>query len=259
MTDSPANTVGRILMAVDASVQSYDALEAAAEFAAHLQAHLMALFVEDINLFKLAELPFAKELDRASGVMRPLNPDVVMRALQADAQKFEKRLSEESTKRRISVSMQVVRGHYAAAALEMADKSDIVFLHDVARLSYGVTRAKAQPGPSKQPIWVFYDGSKKTERGLTLALSLCQKSGADLKLVLPRGAGDKKLKARLADRLQAYSVRRCQFLSLSDSVGLASAAQLSGGSVLILPRRIEQKVKDADLVFSKIRCPRILV
>lgn len=265
MTDSPADTVGRILMAVDASMQSYDALEAAAEFASHFQAHLMALFIEDINLFKLAELPFAKELDRSSGVMRPLDPDGVTRALRADAQKFEKRLSEESEKHRISASMRVVRGHYVAAALEMADKGDIVLLHDVARLSYGVSRPKAgkssfgKSGTFKGPIWVFYDGSEETERGLTLALSLCRKSGSDLKVVLAVTVTDKKIKSRLTERLRALPVLAYQLLPISDSEGLSAALRLSGSSVLILPRAIGQDAKEADPFFSEVKCPRILV
>lgn len=265
MTPVSSSTVGRILMAVDASLQNYDALEAAAEFASHLETQLVALFVEDINLFKLAELPFAKELDRSSGVMRSLSPDSVTRALKADAQKFEKRLSEESAKRRISVSMKVVRGHYAAAALEIADKSDIVFVHNVTSLAYGLGRVKStrsglrRAGSLKKPIWVFYDESEQAERALKLALSLCQKSGSDINVVLPKSAAQSDLTSRLSSELKGSGVAGCQILSMSDAEQIIAVAQLSGGSVLILPRDYRQYAETADMLAGKLGCHRILV
>ena len=257
MSRGSAKTVGRVLMAVDASLQNYDALEAAAEFAAHLQAHLEALFVEDINLFKLAELPFAKELDRSSGIMRPLDPDSVNRKLRADAQRFERRLSEESVKRRISVSMRVVRGHFAVAALEIAGKGDVVFEQNVASLSR--TSRLPRAGALRQPIWVFYDGSKTTERALALALDLCQKSGCDTKVVVPAKWGKKKLYSRLISQLKSVAAGRYQVLSLADSAQLTGVAELSGGSVLVLPRVDGQNAEEADLLARKLGCPRILV
>lgn len=265
MTDTPANGVGRMLMAVDASTQNYDALEAAAEFASQLRTHLMALFVEDINLLKLAELPFAKELDRSSGIMRPLDPERVTRAFRADARKFEKRLGEESAKRRISVSMRVVRGHHAAAALEMAAKGDIVFLDNVVRLPYGSSRPQRsaskprKPVSPRQPIWVFYDGSKKAERALTLALGLCRKSGSDLKVVVTVDAAGKKPRSRLAKILSIAPVSGYQLVSLSDREALTATVESSGGSVLIIPRDRGQFAADADLLADKLGCPRILV
>lgn len=256
------NTTGRILMAVDASAQSYDALEAAAEFASHLKAHLMALFVEDINLFKLAELPFAKELDRSSGVLRPLNPDNVTRALKADARRFERRLSEESEKRRISVSMRVVRGHYTAAALEIADEGDIVFVHNMAGWSYGLTRSMTQfsrPDFTKQPVWVFYDGSRETERGLDLGLSLCSKYGSDLRVVVTPNVDNDELISRLTARLQASGRARYRLLSATDKEGLVGAVQASGGSFLVLPRHNGRTARERDVLARRLDCPRILV
>ncbi len=62
----------RVLVALNASRRDYQALELAASLAARKRVELLAVFVEDINLFNLAELPFAKEIVRASAVEREL-------------------------------------------------------------------------------------------------------------------------------------------------------------------------------------------
>ncbi|MGB7837261.1 MAG: universal stress protein, partial [Terrimicrobiaceae bacterium] len=60
--------IRRILVALDASAHSRAALEAACELALGLDAELSGLFVEDINLLRLAQLPFASEISYPSAL-----------------------------------------------------------------------------------------------------------------------------------------------------------------------------------------------
>ena len=255
--------IERVLVAIDASLPGYDALEAAVEFATLSEAPLMALFVEDVNLVKLSELPFAKELDRSSGIMRPLDPERVIRTLELDAQKLRTRLSEESEKRRISVSMKVVRGHYVTTAVNMAGKRDIVFLKDSARLYYGHPGTRLNlPGERKsgfgqKPVWVFYDGSAESQRCLALALSLSQGYGLDLVILMAEGCSEDELRG-LFKGLPSGQPGSYHLLPLSDHRGVAATAQHSGGTVLVLPRE-GGPARAADSVLITIRCPRILV
>ena len=55
-------TIRRILVALDASHHSLAALEAAAELAAGMEAELQGIYVEDVNLIKLAGAPGAREV-----------------------------------------------------------------------------------------------------------------------------------------------------------------------------------------------------
>ena len=64
--------IRRILVAVDASTHSLAALEAASVLAEVLNAELVGIFVEDINLLRLAGLPFAREVRYQSALDRPL-------------------------------------------------------------------------------------------------------------------------------------------------------------------------------------------
>ncbi len=65
----------RILVAIDTSPHGRAALEAAADLAAASSAELCGLFVEDLNLLRLAGLPFAHEIEFASATPRPCSQD----------------------------------------------------------------------------------------------------------------------------------------------------------------------------------------
>ena len=64
-TGSAGTIIRRVAVVLNASMQSSQALQAAAELAASLQAELEGIFIEDINLFHLAELP-ARFYDRGN-------------------------------------------------------------------------------------------------------------------------------------------------------------------------------------------------
>ena len=72
-------TIRRSLVAVEPSAQGQAALDAAARMAARLQAELVGLYVEDVELLRLAQFPFAREFSVHDGpefamgdVSRPL-------------------------------------------------------------------------------------------------------------------------------------------------------------------------------------------
>ena len=69
----------RIWVALDESPRSTAALTAAAALAGELDAELAGLFVEDVNLQHLFDLPFAREFSVLTGAGRPLSQGDVER------------------------------------------------------------------------------------------------------------------------------------------------------------------------------------
>ena len=61
----------RILVALDESEDHQRVLQSAAEVAARLKAELRGLFVEDVNLLRLAELPCAREVHQTGHQTTP--------------------------------------------------------------------------------------------------------------------------------------------------------------------------------------------
>jgi nucleotide-binding universal stress UspA family protein len=75
----------RILVGIDASNASLDALEAAASLAARLGSELAGLFVEDEDLLRLAALPFGDIVRSPSGERERLDRASVEATLRAVA------------------------------------------------------------------------------------------------------------------------------------------------------------------------------
>jgi nucleotide-binding universal stress UspA family protein len=85
--------IRRILVALDASRHSLAALEAAAELAARLKAELAGLFVEDINLVRLAGLPFAREIRYPSATIQQLDSPRLEQELKVQATRMRRALA----------------------------------------------------------------------------------------------------------------------------------------------------------------------
>ena len=110
-------TIRRILVALDASPHSQAALEAASELADVLKAELVGIFVEDVNLLRLAGLPFAREVGYPSGTDRPLDSPSMERELRIQAEQARQTLAGVAVRRQIRWSFRVVRGQVATELL----------------------------------------------------------------------------------------------------------------------------------------------
>src|SRR5512146_300494 len=75
--------IRKILIAIDASPHSLAALQAAAEFAARVNAELSGLFVEDINLLRMAELSFVREVSHYSATVTQISREGLEQQLRA--------------------------------------------------------------------------------------------------------------------------------------------------------------------------------
>lgn len=73
--------VNRILVSLDSSSHSYAALQAAVELAQHYNASLQGVFIEDITLLNLAEMPFRQEVGEYSATLREISTDGITRGI----------------------------------------------------------------------------------------------------------------------------------------------------------------------------------
>ena len=126
--DYEPESIRRILVALDNSRHSLAALEAAAELAARLQAELSGLFVEDINLIRLAGLPFAQEIHYPSASLRQLSRQKLDQELKARATQARQALAAAATQANVDWSFRVVRGLVAAELLAAASDVDLLSL-----------------------------------------------------------------------------------------------------------------------------------
>lgn len=183
-------------MALDASRHSLAALEVAANLAEALSAELVGVFVEDINLVRVAQLPFVREVRYPVARVRDIDEPRMEQQLQALAAQAQRELSEVAEKRQVHWSFRVVRGPVAAELLAQALKTqaDMLALGRFGRslvperrlgstARIAVTQAR---GPVllmragvdlDQPVLLIYDGTEAAQRALAVAAVLAQTHG----------------------------------------------------------------------------------
>lgn len=206
----------RILVALDASRTSLEALRAAAALAARLGAELTGLFVEDENLLRLAGLPVARQLSVHGGAGRPVaDIEGELRALAARAREA---VAAAAAPHRISWSFRVARGQVAVEVVSAAGDADLLVVgwagHRVAgRRGPGETaRAAAARSPISvliltrdvhvgRALLVAWDGSPGAARALDLAARLEAAGLGTVTLLLV--AADRAASARLLQEARA--------------------------------------------------------
>lgn len=246
--------VSRVLVAVDPSVHGCATMESAATFAVRLQAELVALFVEDLNLIHLAGLPFASEIDRSSGRTRQLDSKQMARALRVQAEQTRRALQRIGEQRKIRTSLKIVRGHYVAEALSAASTMDVSFLFRM-----GHNRKIS----AMQPVWVLYDGSTGAQSALAMAkkLTVAEENDLVVLLVAHKNSVLAELQAEADERLgDRASSARFKYLASNDLADLQQAVREEGGSLLLMARdNALLTARDAQQLIDAMDCPVVLV
>lgn len=191
--------VRRILVALDASPHSLAALRAAAELAADLDAELVGIFVEDINLLRLSDLPLAREVTIYTTSSRSLNRQQVERQLRTQARMAQRALEEIARRRQIRWTFQVAQGVIASELLAAAEDTDIILLGKSGwsrrRRLGSTTRVIVTQGPNQililqegahlgLPVGVVYDGSPKVRKALVAAANLLRQQDGFLVVII---------------------------------------------------------------------------
>ena len=273
--------IQRVVVALDATEQSVHLLEAAAELAQSLGSELVGIFVEDINLLRLVDLPFGYELGSFSSTPRPLQALSLERQLRAQAVTLRRMLMRVAQQRKLSWSFQVVRGVIANEVSKATSETDLVILGRSRRTRTGATplgsttRAllvQAAPRltlvlqrqiPRKQPILVGYDGSSAARRALFLATQLLQEQDVPLVLILIGDEAERAdaLRHEAATWLHLQGLRaRYHWLARANIARLVNLVLIEQGGAFVLPSA-GLDLQDAALltVLDLLQCPVLLV
>lgn len=223
--------IRRILVALDASSNSRAALATAIGVAEALKTEIHGLFIEDINLLRLADLPFAREVLFAEAQLRSLQRDELQRRLRARAAILRREIADLANEHKITSTFQVIRGPVDRELLSAALDSDLLVLgrlgHSISRrMQLGstaraiVSRASSavllvKSGVETGPIIALYDASAAGNRVLELAAELASHTG-DLKVLVWAPDESQAFDYRqLAAQVLEKSTARIQFQHLS--------------------------------------------
>lgn len=271
-----AGRITRILVAVDASPSSLAALDAAAELAASLRAELVGLYVEDINLLRLADSPFAREVGLFSGSIRELDAQRLERQLRAQANRVRRRLSRLAERSQIRWSFRVARGAIDTELLSAASDVDLVILGRIGwsrgrRLgSTAQAIASQTPRPAlihapraalKPAILVIYDGSEVARRALTTATDLVQVQRGFLSVAIVAADHEnaRNLQIEVAMWLRSRDMQsRYRWLFDVNNETVKQLMEAEGECMLVLPGSMLAEESLVTLLHG-LKCPVMVV
>ena len=204
-----AGKIRRILVELDWSTHSQHALEVAVRLAKWHDAELEGLYVEDIDLVRLATLGVGQEIGPTSPLPRHIEPERLARRLSRGAAEAKRALADTADRDGIRWVFRVERGNVTAAILHAAGSVDIVALGQA---------GTGRPGPGRlgstavaltdqlprslivvqapvtvgQTVVTVFDASPSCDRAVETAARLCARLNARL-VILPtaqQGTGE---------------------------------------------------------------------
>jgi nucleotide-binding universal stress UspA family protein len=250
-----APTIRRILAAVDASPQSLGALRGAADLAARLDAELLGMFVEDVTLLQLANLPVAREVRTFSATVHELDTRRVRRLIDAQSGRVYRAIQTVASERQVTWTYRVRRGAVANELIAGMSEADLIVLGRASRpgrrrlgstasaVLEGTTRPVLlldRPLPAKPTAIVLYDGSERGQHTLALATRIVERLGGYLSVVcLAHDHRTARLYQQNAfDRLAGLSRQAlCRWLIEPDLPALLEIIYVEEADLLALPGR----------------------
>jgi len=248
-------SIRRILVPLDASRHSLAALETAAELAGRLKAELIGLFVEDIDLVRLTELPFAREVDPFSSTFRQLERQELERQLRAQAGLMRRALALAAEREDVAWEFRVARGAVTTEVLAAEAEADLLIL---GRLGRSLVRGRRVGSTCRMilsqgrgltlilqhgvrlvvPVMVVYDGSNVAKKALETAMRLTEVKNGFLSVLIVTTDTEKarRLREDLTADLRARNVGADFRVLIEPSVSrLLHEIRGAGSGPVVLP------------------------
>lgn len=259
--DDAGTATRRVLVAMDASSDGLAAVAMAVRLAAELGAEVQGLFVENVNLLRLAALSVAREVALCAPVSRPLDPASMERVLRAQAECVRRDLAQRAERVRVTWSFEVARGHVVHCTLAIAQDADLLVLGKE-------NSAPRLPPPSRQravtgPLLVVYDGSPGSRRALETGAQLAHAADDEIIVaVIPSGAHAwDELSQDAADALETAEVEGAiAALRQPDAAELVREARRRQVQLVLMGRHCPLLDPAAlELLVEELECPLALV
>lgn len=255
--DTANQPAGRVLVLLDGSRLSLDALEAAADIAHARGAEVLGIFVEEVNLLRSAGYGWSREVGASSGQARPLDAARVHARMQALAEQARRSLSLAMARRGIPQDLKLCRGQVVSEVLNLASPGDLLVLGRVgwsgipgARIG-STARALVLQAPGDVLLWTR---SRPRPQGRVVVLlnhdqganHRAVRVGADLALqyhqplsVLVRttDSDPQRITEDLLGYLQQEGIAaRVRLLPMASASAAARALKEEGASQLVISR-----------------------
>ncbi|MGD8785732.1 MAG: universal stress protein [Thioalkalispiraceae bacterium] len=273
-------TIKHILVALDSSDVNQGILQTATLMANRLNAQLNAMFVEDINLLRLAELPFVREMVYGTAKGRQINPVEMERALRAQTTRLRELVETIAEQQNIKIKFDVLRGDIAPELCSASKQVDLLIVGKSAetfRRSQKIgsvtktilTSASCSililqnNAAIERPVAVLFTGSETSRKALQFGFQLAQHDHNNLVVIFPAVAKGEysRLQKEVSKLTQDFDVTvPVVSLPVNSAESLLEVLADSGSRVLVLESR--QEVLDesqTQLLIEQNAVPVVLI
>lgn len=273
-------TIRRILVALDASSSCVEGLKTAGDLAARLGAELAGLFVEDIDLLRAVEFPFALECGYLGEGARKVDPRELEGQLRAQAERMRRILEAVAAERRIAWNFRIIRGSVSRELLSAGTEADLIIMGRSGRSLLGPRRLGStvrdmiargsgmtlilHPGAARtdHPM-VVYDGTDSARKALSVASAFAVDESTPLRIFLLADSREEaqKFRKEVNEALQDTARQATfQFLIRSGYSEIAHFVKLAGGGPLLLPgERWNTREEELIALVKEIEGPVLVV
>ena len=276
----PGFDVRRIVVAFESLSAAAAALEEAAGLAARLHAELEGVFVQDINLVRLAGLPVGREIQLLTGRVRDFTADALETETRAQEFAARRAVAAAAARARVAYAFRTTCGQVDVEVLNAADSGDLLILGSGDRLPWGsprldrTARAAAARAPRSVLIsrpgtraagvpLVCYDGSAGSRRALEAGLRVfgAHEGRLAVLVLVDDGADAEGLRRQVEARLAPLGVApRFLYGARPRAPEVCQLASESGAGVLVMAAdcpALDQPRRDE--VLESVACPVLLV
>ena len=253
----------RITVMLGSSDADRTALEMLSLLAAETSAEILGLFMEDIELLSLADLPVAREYCCLTQVERQLDPADLQRQLRVQARAAQQTLAAIAERVGFSWSFRTVRGSLPGLLQNAAQEMDIMLLCAARRTLPlpGHVVSTPLPRPSSQPVSVIFDGSAAAQRALAVALRIASASGQLLNVFLVAANADDftSLRAQVTELAGPVALRFHELVDPEFSDILAAVRSAHTGTLVLGVNERLISPESVELLRKRLSCPAVLV
>lgn len=270
--------IREILVALDTSVHSRAALEAAATLARTLEATIRGLFVEDDDWYRISRLPQVSEISDLTGNIQPFAEQKLDEQIRILENRIRRDLQRISRLNKVKHSWKTTRGIVEEKVLEAAEKADLITIGIKGHSYYkqlGKTAGRIIE-KSKKPVLLLreglklgdtivtvFDASGDSVKSIRFALELAKKTENGL-FVMIVGNNEEDVDEReetLNEFLQKSGyTAKIQILKQSNIWEFMHTVNRNNAGLLILPRNQPfMRNRSIDLLLNNIGCPILLM
>jgi hypothetical protein len=248
------DSMRRMILALDAMNCETALIEAAAAIAAKLQAELDALFVEDTDLYTVADLPITQEISLSSARPREISGRQVEQALRSLSREAASRFESVVRRSRIKGKFHIMRGERGQALSDACDRVDLLFLQPSQTTVLRVRITQTRP----PRVFAICGDSAASRRTLDVAAQLAMQDGHVLELITLGEADEGPLAALQRHGLIVHHHQAATGAGLADAL---SEVENRPGNTLLIPSDLPVMGNRAQLLegLAKLRCQILLV